>query len=128
MAEHFLFISATSLCIVVILPGISVYLREFFFFFSPPQPSIAFPTVHPSLACVQTLPPPPPSPQEKSEKGLLLRFFLRGKGSVHRQEGDGLLSQAIHFKTLFSFIFSFVLTFIIACFGGTAGFSLIKFT
>ena len=63
MAEHFLFISATSLCIVVILPGISVYLREFFSFFFPPQPSIAFPTVHPSLACV---PSPPPCPLRKN--------------------------------------------------------------
>ena len=36
MAEHFLFIAATSLCIVVILPGISVYLREFFSFPPPP--------------------------------------------------------------------------------------------
>ena len=27
---------------------------------------------------------PPPSPQEKSEKGSLLKFFLRGGGSVHR--------------------------------------------
>ena len=26
----------------------------------------------------------PPSPQEKSEKGSLLKFFLRGEGSVHR--------------------------------------------
>ena len=26
----------------------------------------------------------PPSPQEKLEKGPLLRFFLRGRGSVHR--------------------------------------------
>jgi len=29
-------VSATSLCIVFILPGISVYLREFFSFFSAP--------------------------------------------------------------------------------------------
>ena len=112
-------------CIVFILPGISVYLREFFSFFFPPQPSIAFPTVHPSLVFVQTPPPPTPRPLRKNP---LLRFFLRGEGSLHRQEGDGLLTQAIHYKSLFSFIFSFVLTFIIARFGGTPGFSLIIFT
>ena len=79
MAEHFLFISATSLCIVVILPGISVYLREFFFFFSPPQPSIAFPTVHPSLACVQTL-PPPHVPSGKIGEGPTSPIFPEGEG------------------------------------------------
>ena len=68
-----------------------------------------------------------PSPRPL-RKNPLLGFFLRGKGSLHRQEGDGLLTQAIHYKSLFSFIFSFVLTFIIARFGGTPGFSLIIFT
>ena len=124
LAEHFLFISARSSCFSHI-PVHSFYftrhlslLAWVFLFFFPPQPSLSFLTVHPPLACVQT-----PSPQEKSEKGLLLRFFLRGEGSIHRQEGDGLLTQAIHF----SFIFPFVLPFVIARFGGSASFSLIKF-
>ena len=119
-------VSATSLCIVFILAGISLFLHDsvFLFLFFPPQPSIAFPTVHKSLACVQI----PPVPSGKIGEGPLLRFFLRGEGSLHRQEGDGILTQAIHHKTLFSFIFSFVLTFIIARFGGTAGFSLNKFS
>ena len=73
MAEHFLFISATSLCIVVILPGISVYLREFSSFFPPPQPSFAFLTVHPSLACVQT--PPPPRPLRKNRRRAYFSDF-----------------------------------------------------
>ena len=119
-SQALLFQPHPCLCIVFILPGISVYF---------PAPTLYRFSNGSSITSLCTDPPPPPptSPQEKSEKGLLLRFFLRGEGSVHRQEGDGLVTQAIHFKTLFSFIFSFVLTFIIARFGGTAVFSLIKF-
>ena len=99
---------------------------SFSLFFPAPTFYRFFLTVHPSLACVQT--PLPPSPQENSDKGPLLRFFLRGEGYVHRQEGGRLLTQAIHHKTLFSFIFLFVLSFYNSHFGGTTGFSLIKFT
>ena len=38
----------------------------------------------PSPQCSLCTDPPPPSSQEKSEKGPRLRFFLRGKGFVHR--------------------------------------------
>ena len=112
-------------CIVFILPGISVYLREFFSFFFPVPTLYRFSNGS-SITSLCTDPPPPtPRPLRKNP---LLRFFVRGEGSLYRQEGDGLLTQAIHYKSLFSFIFSFVLTFIIARFGGTPGFSLIIFT
>ena len=77
-------VSATSLCIVFILPGISVYLREFFsFFFSAPTLSLSFLTVHLPLACVQT-PPPPPVPSGKIGEGPASPIFPE-RGGVYTQ-------------------------------------------
>ena len=44
-------------------------------------------------------PPPPPSSQEKSEKGLLVRFFLRGEGFVHRLPQCSFVSLTVSRQT-----------------------------
>ena len=44
-------------------------------------------------------PPPPPSSQEKAEKGLLVRFFLRGEGFVHRLPQCSVVSLTVSRQT-----------------------------
>ena len=78
-------------CIVFILPGISVYLHEFSSFVFPTPTLYRFSNgLSITSLCTD---PPPPSPQDKSEKGPLLRFFLRGRGLYTGR-------RVIHHKTL----------------------------